>query len=128
MHRQYTGVRWRKNKRNPPKTTTKTEEEKHTHKKHFVLCRLGSFSCPHWLRYFALLLKPKDSYTFCGISGFYSTIGYAAVIFSAHLVAMKCKVFTTTSTFMYLAGNPADTFPPTSGKSQTQVRCTCTNI
>ena len=36
---------------------------------------------------------------FCGIPGFYSTSGavdYTAVIFCAHLVAMKCKVFTST--------------------------------
>ena len=36
--------------------------------------------------------------TFRGIPGFYSTSGYTAVIFSAHLVAVKCEVFTTTST------------------------------
>ena len=30
----------------------------------------------------------------CGIPGFYSTSGYTAVIFSAHLVAVKCDVFT----------------------------------
>ena len=39
--------------------------------------------------------------TFRGIPGFYSTSGavaYTAVIFWAHLVAVKCEVFTTTST------------------------------
>ena len=38
---------------------------------------------------------------FRGIPGFYSTSGavdYTAVIFCAHLVAVKCEVFTTTST------------------------------
>ena len=35
---------------------------------------------------------------FSGIRGFYSTSSYTAVIFSAHLVAVKCEVFTTTST------------------------------
>ena len=53
------------------------------------------------MRYFALLLKLKDSWTFRGVPGFYSTRGavdYTAVIFSAHLVAVKCEVFATTST------------------------------
>ena len=36
--------------------------------------------------------------TFRGIPGFYLTNGYTAVIFSAHLVAVNCEVFTTTST------------------------------
>ena len=39
--------------------------------------------------------------TFRGIPGFYSTNGavdYTAVIFCAHLVAVKCQVFTATST------------------------------
>ena len=36
--------------------------------------------------------------TFGGILGFYSTSGYTAVIFSAHLVAVKCEGFTTSST------------------------------
>ena len=35
---------------------------------------------------------------FRGIPGFYSTSGYTAGIFSTHLVAVKCEVFTTTST------------------------------
>ena len=34
----------------------------------------------------------------CKIVGFYLTSGYTAVIFSAHLITMKCKAFTTTST------------------------------
>ena len=36
--------------------------------------------------------------TFRGIPGFYSTSSYTAVIFSAHLVAVKCEVFITTGT------------------------------
>ena len=39
--------------------------------------------------------------TFRGIPGFYSTsgaVGYTAVIFCAHRVAVKCEVFATTST------------------------------
>ena len=36
--------------------------------------------------------------TFHRIPGFYSTSGYTAVIFSAHLVAVRCEIFTTTST------------------------------
>ena len=43
--------------------------------------------------------------TFCGIPGFYLTSGavdYMAVIFCALLVAVKCKVFITTSTREYI--------------------------
>ena len=35
----------------------------------------------------------------CGIPGFYSTSGYTAVIFCAHLVVVKCEVFTSTGTW-----------------------------
>ena len=62
----------------------------------------GSFPSQHWLWYFALLLKLKDrcSMEFLAFK-FYLTSGavdYMAVIFSTHLVAMKCVFFTTTST------------------------------
>ena len=36
--------------------------------------------------------------TFRGIPGFYSTSGYTAMVFSTHLVAVKCEGFTATST------------------------------
>ena len=36
--------------------------------------------------------------TLRGVPGFYSISDYTAVILSAHLVAVKCEVFTTTST------------------------------
>ena len=63
--------------------------------------------------------------TFRGIPGFHSTSGYTAVVFSTHLVAVKCEGFTATSTREYsyafgqqpswhvtpTAGNPADTSP-----------------
>ena len=61
----------------------------------------GSFSSQrHGIRYFAFFTETKWQ-TFRGIPGFYSTSGavdYTAVIFCAHLVAVKCEVFTTTST------------------------------
>ena len=44
------------------------------------------------------MLCKINRHTFRGIPGFYSTSGYTAVILSAHLVAVKCEVFTTTST------------------------------
>ena len=44
------------------------------------------------------LVTETEGQTFHKIPGFYLTSGYTAMIFSAHLVAMKCKVFTTTST------------------------------
>ena len=65
--------------------------------------------------------------TFRGIPGFYSTSGYTAVILSVHLVAVKCEVFTTTSTReIQLCVRPATQLtpsPPTSGKSRTPIRC-----
>ena len=39
--------------------------------------------------------------TFRGITGFYSTSGYTAVVFYTHLVAVKCEGFTATSTREY---------------------------
>ena len=61
----------------------------------------GSFSSQrHGIRYFAFFTETKWQ-TFRGIPGFYSTSGavdYKAVILCAHLVAVKCEVFTTTST------------------------------
>ena len=51
--------------------------------------------------YYYITITETKGQTFRGIPGFYSTSGavdYTAVIFSAHLVAVKCEVFTTTST------------------------------
>ena len=45
---------------------------------------------------FCLVIETKGQ-IFRGIPGFYSTNGYTAGIFSAHLVSVKCEVFTTTS-------------------------------
>ena len=59
----------------------------------------GSFSSRRRLRYFALLLELKDR------SG---VVGYTVVIFSAHFVAVKCEVFTTSSTMeIQLCARPA---------------------
>ena len=44
------------------------------------------------------LVTETEGQTFRKIPGFYLTSGYTAVIFAAHLVTMKCQVFTTTST------------------------------
>ena len=44
---------------------------------------------------FCLVTETKGQ-TFRGIPGFYSTSGTTAVAFTAHLVAVKCGVFTTT--------------------------------
>ena len=78
---------------------------------------------------FCLVTETKGQ-TFRGIPGFYSTSGYTALIFfSAHLVAVKCEVFTITSTReMQLCCNPADVFPLTSGKSCTPVHCACAKM
>ena len=89
MHSQYTWIRWGKNKKRK--------------KTNFILNRLvhGSFLRQRRrIRYFALFTETKWQ-TFHGIPGFYSTSGavdYTAVIFFAHLVTVKCEVFTTTST------------------------------
>ena len=80
------------------------KKNKRKKNKNFILNRLGrgSFSSQRGrrIRYFAFLLKVNDK-TFRGISAFYLTSGavdYTAVIFCDHLVAVKCEVFTTTST------------------------------
>ena len=57
---------------------------------------------PHPFFFFfpVCLVTETKGQTFCGIPGFHSTSGtvdYTAVIFSTHLVAMKCEIFTTTS-------------------------------
>ena len=86
MYNRYTGVRWRN------KNTRKNKA------KNFLFCRFRIIleSAPR-TAIFCLATETKGQ-TFRGIPGFYSTSGYTAVIFSAHLVAVKCEVFTTTST------------------------------
>ena len=81
MHSRYTWIRWGRRKRKEEKKKKKKK------KKEFIL-------------YICLFTETKWQ-TFRGIPGFYSTSGavdYTAVIFCAHLVAVKCEVFTTTST------------------------------
>ena len=87
MHNRYTGVRWRN------KNTWKNKA-----KNNFIFCRFRIIleSAPR-TAIFCLATETKGQ-TFRGIPGFYSTSSYAAVIFSAHLVAVKCEVFTTSST------------------------------
>jgi len=92
----------------------------------------GSFSSHRRLRYFALLLKLKDTETFRGISGFYSTSGYTAVTVSAHLVVVNSRflLLVVLGTYSYALGQQPryDAFPPTSGKSRTPVHCACAKI
>ena len=59
-----------------------------------------SVSSKRRLPYFALLLKTKGEPRRRNSSLLFdqSCSGHTAVIFSAHLVAVKCEVFTTTST------------------------------
>ena len=74
---------------------------------------------------FCLVTETKGQ-TLRGISGFYSTSGVVdctAVVFSAHLVAVKCEVFTTISAReLQLFQQPSGRVPPTSGKSRTTVQ------
>ena len=76
MHSRYTWIRWGKLK-----------------KKNFILNRLGRrlFSSQRRrIRYFAFFTETKWHISRdCAVD-------YTAVIFFAHLVAVKCKVFTTT--------------------------------
>ena len=88
MHSRYTWIRWRKKKK----------RKKRLHSQHtgpgIIL------ESPRQNTILCLFTETKWQ-TFRGIPGFYSTSGavdYTAVIFCAHLVAMKCEVFTTTST------------------------------
>ena len=82
----------------------------------------GSFSSRHRLRYSALLLELKDRN---------GVVGYTVEIFSAHFVAVKCEVFTTSNTMeIQLCARPATklTHSPTSDKSRTPVYCACAKI
>ena len=110
---QYTRVRWGEIKQPPTPTPQKQQQktEKQQQKTSFSV-DWGSFSSQRRLQHFAMLLKLKDSHTFWGISGLYSTSGYTAVIFSTPLVAVKCEVFTTSSSTREMsASNTADLFP-----------------
>ena len=85
MHSRYTSIRWR----------------------FFLVKKTTSFSTDWAGDHSRVSAAEHDTstetkwQTFRGIPGFYSTSGavdYTAVIFSAHLVAVKWEVFTTTST------------------------------
>ena len=71
----------------------------HTHAPyhHIILSILGINLKSVPIAPFCLVTETKG-HSFRRISGFHSTSGYIAVIFSTHLVTMKCEVFTTTST------------------------------
>ena len=88
----------------------------------FIPNRLGIILESAPIAIFCLVTKAEGQ-MFRGIPGFYSTSG--AVIFCAHLVAVKCEVFTTTSTReIQLCAGPATQLTrssPTSGKSRTTV-------
>ena len=61
----------------------------------FILSRSGIILESAPIAIFCLVTETKGQ-TFRGIPGFYSTSGTTAVAFTAHLVAVKCGVFTTT--------------------------------
>ena len=68
--------------------------------RNFILNRLGIILESAPIAIFCLVAETKGQ-TFRGTPGFYSTSGvvdYTAMIFCAHLVAVKCEVFTATST------------------------------
>ena len=86
----------------PPKKTT-TKKTKNTC--HSQQTGLGIILDSALRNTVLCLLTETKWQTFCGIPGFYSTSGavdYMAVIFCALLVAVKCKVFITTSTREYI--------------------------
>ena len=63
--------------------------------KNFILNRLGIILESAPIAIFCLVTETKGQ-TFRGIPGLFSTSGvvdYTAVIFSAHLVAVKCEFF-----------------------------------
>ena len=72
VHSQCTGVRWRRKKTEPPQPIYSPHPKNY---KHFILGRLGITLESAPAAIFCLLLKLKDSYTFRGIPGFYSTSG-----------------------------------------------------
>ena len=94
------------------------EKGKKGKKPNLTLNRLGIILASAPIAIFCLFTKAKGQ-TFRGIPGFYSTSGavdYTEVIFFAHLVAVKCEVFTTSSardmyTAMRSTSKPSDAFP-----------------
>ena len=76
----------------------KKKLKKIKNKNNFILGkRLGTILELAPIGIFCLVTESKGQ-VFRGIAGFYSILGavdYTAVIFSAHLVAVKCDIFTT---------------------------------
>ena len=88
------GARWRENTNNKQKQKQrKTKTNPPLHSQQIGDHSRLSADCD-------ILSSETKGQTFRGTPGFYSTNGvldYTAVIFSAHLVAVKCEGFTTTS-------------------------------
>ena len=92
----------------------------------FILSRLGITFESAPIAIFCLVTETKGQ-TFRGIPGFYLTSGYTAVIISAHLVAVKCKGFTTTSTReIQLCARPPT--QPTRRSPLLPANCVCQSI
>ena len=76
----------------------KRKKKKIKNKNNFIIGkRLGTILELAPIGIFCLVTESKGQ-VFRGIAGFYSILGavdYTAVIFSAHLVAVKCEIFTT---------------------------------
>ena len=92
-------------KKKKKKKTEKNKRKNKTNQKNSLLFS-GIILESARLRYFALLLKLKDTETFRGISGFYSTSGYTAVIVSAHLVVVNSRflLLVVLGTYSYALG------------------------
>ena len=94
---------------------------------------IGHHSRVSWLRYFALLLKPKDRRSAQFLAFIRPVVQWIIQQWSfLPLVAVKCEVSTTTSTReIQLCAPPATQLTrlsPTSGKSRTPVHCACAKI
>ena len=113
----------KKRENTPPPPPPQKKHKKTTHKKTLHSQQNEDYFRSAPIAIFCLVIEAKGQ-TFRGIAGFYSTSGvldYTAMIFSAHLVAVKCEVFITTSTReTQLCARPATQMtrcPHTSGKS-----------
>ena len=71
------------------------KKQKNKTKNNFILNRSGIILESVPTAIFCLVTETEGQ-TFREIPGFYSTSGYMAVIFSAHLVTVNCEVFTAT--------------------------------